>query len=150
VFVTGLFDLADLPLNGNIPNIKMTSMNFELQDLAIQNLLPPEVLQNIFSYTAAYQPTIHACTLVSESWYKSSIAFLYSSPVIDGRNFDSFVKAICPSVNAHIRINGLATLVRKLDMSLLVHNGSKSLTARILGRVKENLEEFVAPQASFA
>ena len=35
-------------------------------------------------------------------------------------------------------------------MSGLVHNGSKSLTARLLGRVKKRLEEFVAPQASFA
>ncbi|KAL2037855.1 hypothetical protein N7G274_009329 [Stereocaulon virgatum] len=128
----------------------MTPMKIEHHDLAAQNLSPPEVLQNIFSYIAAYQPTLHACTLVSNSWYKSSIAFLYHSPAIDGRNFDKFVEAICPSVNAHIRINGLATLVRKLDMSLLVHNGSKSLTARILGRVKEDLEEFVAPQASFA
>lgn len=125
-------------------------MNVKPQDMATQNLLPPEVLQNIFSYIATYQPTLHACTLVSNSWYKSSIGFLYNSPAIDGRNFDPFVKSICPSVNAHIRINGLATLVRKLDMSLLVHNGSKSLTARILGRVKGDLEEFVAPQASFA
>ena len=35
-------------------------------------------------------------------------------------------------------------------MSSLVHSGSKSLTARLLGRVKSKLEEFVAPQASFA
>lgn len=35
-------------------------------------------------------------------------------------------------------------------MSGLVHNGSKSLTARLLGRVKGRMEEFVAPQASFA
>ena len=34
-------------------------------------------------------------------------------------------------------------------MSGLVHNGSKSLTARLLGRVKNNLDEFIAPQASF-
>lgn len=110
----------------------------------------PEVLQNIFSYLTTYQSTLHACTLVSNSWYKSSVPFLYNSPAIDGKTFDLFVKAICPSVNAHVRINGLAALVRKLDMSLLVHNGSKSLTARLLGRVKGNLEEFVAPQASFA
>ena len=35
-------------------------------------------------------------------------------------------------------------------MSRLVHNSSRSLTARLLGRLKPNLEEFVAPQASFA
>lgn len=41
-------------------------------------------------------------------------------------------------------------MVKILDMSMLVHNGSKSLTARILRRCKESLEEFVAPQVSFA
>jgi hypothetical protein len=35
-------------------------------------------------------------------------------------------------------------------MSELVHNSSKSLTARLLGRLKGNVEEFVAPQSSFA
>lgn len=35
-------------------------------------------------------------------------------------------------------------------MSALVHNSSRSLTARLLGRLKHNLEEFIAPQASFA
>jgi len=34
-------------------------------------------------------------------------------------------------------------------MGELVHNASKSLTARLLGRLKGNIEEFVAPQASF-
>lgn len=135
---------------GNIPNIEMTSVGSYPQNMVNQDILPPEVLQNIFSYLTTYQSTLHACTLVSNSWYKSSVPFLYNSPAIDGKTFDLFVKAICPSVNAHVRINGLAALVRKLDMSLLVHNGSKSLTARLLGRVKGNLEEFVAPQASFA
>ena len=41
-------------------------------------------------------------------------------------------------------------MVRVLDMGNLVHDGSKSLTARLLGRVKEGLEELRAPQASFA
>ena len=117
-------------------------------------LLPVEILHEIFTQVTALeqngQRTFHACTLVSRSWYSSAVEFLYDSPDIEGKNFDSFVRAICPSVNAHIRTNGLAELVRRLDMSKLVHNGSKSLTARILGRVKGRLEEFVAPQASFA
>ena len=112
-------------------------------------MLPLEVLHIIFSY-AQDQPTLHASALVSVSWYKSAIPFLYDSPSIHGRNFNAFVRTVCPSINAHVRTNGLAELVRKLDMSRLVHNGSKSLTARLLGRVKGNLEEFVAPQASFA
>jgi len=35
-------------------------------------------------------------------------------------------------------------------MGELVHDGSKSLTARLLGRLKGSLTEFVAPQASFS
>lgn len=114
--------------------------------------LPSEVLDQIFRYVSAFsnaQPTFHASSLVCRSWYLSSIAFLYSHPLISGKNYDPFVRAMCPSVNAHIRQNGLAELVKILDMSMLVHNGSKSLTARILGRVKGSMEIFVAPQASF-
>lgn len=112
--------------------------------------LPQELLQQIFSYLAGSQNTLYACSVISQSWYSASIAFLYENPMITGKNYNSFVRAICPSVNAHVRRNGLAELVRRLDMSSLVHNGSKSLTARLLGRVKTRLEEFVAPQASFA
>lgn len=112
--------------------------------------IPQELLQQIFSYLARHQKTLHACSLTSLSWYSASVAYLYEDPMITGKNYNSFVRAICPSVNAHVRRNGLAELVRRLDMSSLVHNGSKSLTARLLGRVKTGLEEFVAPQASFA
>ncbi len=112
--------------------------------------LPQEVLQQVFYYLATNQKTLHACSLTSSSWYSASVAYLYENPTITGKNYDSFVRAICPSVNAHVRRNGLAELVRRLDMSSLVHNGSKSMTARVLGRVKTRLEEFVAPQASFA
>lgn len=113
-------------------------------------LLPPEILQSIFSYIKDDQRALYASLPVTSTWYLSAIPFLYARPIIDGSNFDRFVRAICPSVNAHIRTNGLAELVRRLDMSRLVHNGSRSLTARLLGRVKGKLEEFVAPQASFA
>ena len=115
--------------------------------------LPQEVLQQIFTYvahTSSSQTTLCASCLVSRSWYQASVVFLYDSPRISGRNYDLFVRTVCPSINAHIRTNGLADLVRTLDMSGLVHDGSKSLTARLLGRVKGNVEAFVAPQASFA
>lgn len=112
--------------------------------------LPQELLQQIFSYLSGNQNALHACSLTSPSWYLASNAYLYETPVITGKNYNAFVQAICPSVNAHVRRNGLAELVRRLDMSNLVHNGSKSLTARLLGRVKTGLEVFVAPQASFA
>ncbi|MDI1487048.1 MAG: hypothetical protein OHK93_006311 [Ramalina farinacea] len=110
--------------------------------------LPHELLEQIFDSLG--QPSLHACSLTCRSWYASSIAFLYTYPLISGANFDTFVAAICPSINAHVRHNGLASLVKVLDMSHLVHNGRKSLTARLLGRMKGSLESFIAPQATFA
>lgn len=117
------------------------------------SLLPPEIMDDILSHIALFpksQINLNTCAQVSRSWYRTAVVFLYDDPKITGKNYNSFVKAICPSVNAHIRHNGLSELVRRLDMSALVHNGSKSMTARLLGRVKGRLEEFVAPQASFA
>ena len=124
----------------------------ELPNNAVVHL-PPEIILQILSYIPREphsQSYLHACCLISRSWYSAAIPFLYHSPHITGKNFKQFVATVCPSVNAHIRKSELADLVRRLDMGNLVHDGSKSLTARLLGRVKGGLEEFVAPQASFA
>ena len=115
--------------------------------------LPSEIISHILSYIPRRentQATFWACSLVSRTWYSASIALLYSRPYLNGGNFAEFVRTVCPSKNAHIRLSTLAILVRKLDMGELVHNASRSLTARLLGRLKGNIEEFVAPQASFA
>ena len=116
-------------------------------------LLPAEIILQILSYVpkdSKSQSHLHACCLISRSWYSAAVPLLYHSPHITGKNFKQFVATVCPSINAHIRKSELAELVRRLDMGNLVHDGSKSLTARLLGRVKGGLEEFVAPQASFA
>lgn len=115
--------------------------------------LPPEIIIQILSYIPrrpATQSTFYSCCLLSRQWYAVAVHRLYHTPYITGKNFKHFVATICPSVNAHVRKSDLAELVRRLDMGNLVHDGSKSLTARLLGRVKPVLEEFVAPQASFA
>ncbi len=115
--------------------------------------LPAEVLVEVFSilsYSNDQQPTLRSCTLVSRLWYMTAVEALYRSPDITGKNFQSLVNSICPSINAHVRKSELSRMVRRLDMSKLVHDSSKSLTARILGRCKDGLEEFIAPQASFA
>jgi hypothetical protein len=115
-------------------------------------LLPTEILTQILSYIPlrpSTQSTFWACSLVSRSWYSASIFSLYSKPHLHGGNFHKFVDTVCPSKNAHIRQSALAVLVTRLDMGELVHNASKSLTARLLGRLKGSIEEFVAPQASF-
>lgn len=136
---------------GELPRVEDLSVKSEKPEGFGQ--MPLELLMEIFSYVSHFsssQLALCACTYVSRSWYLASARFLYRSPYISGRNFDQFVRTICPSVNAHIRTNGLSELVRVLDMSRLVHNGSRSLTARILGRLKGGLEDFIAPQASFA
>ena len=116
-------------------------------------LLPMEIISQILSYIPNRldtQYTFYSCALVSRIWYSASIAILYERPYLSGTNFNNFVATVCPSKNAHIRQSALAPLVRRLDMGGLVHNSSRSLTARLLGRLKGNLVEFVAPQASFA
>lgn len=124
------------------------AMSVEIISVPIS--LPPEILEHVLSQIPIpSQRTFYAAALVSRVWYSAAIKYLYHSPKIIGRNFDLFIRSVCPSINAHVRYNGLADLIRKLDMSALVHSGSKSLTARLLGRVKYNLEEFIAPQASF-
>ncbi|KAK5148959.1 hypothetical protein LTR04_000265, partial [Oleoguttula sp. CCFEE 6159] len=115
--------------------------------------LPTEIIFHILDYVPhnqTSQKTLHSCCPLSRQWYACAIRRLYERPYLYGKNFDPFVATICPSINAHIRKSELAELVRRLDMGGLVHHGSKSLTARLLGRTKDALEEFVAPQASFA
>lgn len=115
-------------------------------------MLPAEIVSQIVSFIPQYtsQSTLWACTLVSRTWYASSIARLYKYPHLTPANFEAFVSTICPSKNARIRHSPLSELVLHLDMSELVHNSSRSLTARLLGRLKGNIREFVAPQASFS
>ncbi|KAF2724675.1 hypothetical protein K431DRAFT_281629 [Polychaeton citri CBS 116435] len=115
--------------------------------------LPDEVILQILDYVTnsnSYQQDLAACCLLSHQWYQAAVPLLYASPHLYGKNFEPFVKAICPSINPHVRKSPLSELVKMLDMGHLVHHGSKSMTARILGRVKANVEVFVAPQASFA
>lgn len=78
------------------------------------------------------------------------ISTLYEAPHLTGAAYTLFVRTICPSVIPRIKKSELAGLVKTLDLSLIVHQGSKSTTARLLGRTKANLTIFVAPQASFA
>lgn len=127
------------------------------------NDLPAEILMQIFSIISSReslhlalhrdsQSTLHSCVLVSRLWYNLALEYLYGNPILtsNGSTFHSFVNTICPSVNAHVKKSECANMVRNLDMSRLVHEGSKSLTARLLSRCKTRLEEFTAPQASFA
>ncbi|KAF2150350.1 hypothetical protein K461DRAFT_295637 [Myriangium duriaei CBS 260.36] len=124
--------------------------------------LPAEVIINIvqhifeekcdFRYVtpATKQSNMHACSLVSHDWNAATIPFLYDTPWLQGPNYDLFTRTICPSVNIAVRKSPLANFVRHLNLTMLIHQGSKSTTARLLGRTKNNLEYFAAPQASFS
>lgn len=114
--------------------------------------LPTEILLHILSFIPprrTSQATLASFCLVSRAWYAAATTRLYEKPSIHGKNFDPFVRTVCPSINAHVRKSELAELVKVLDLGSLVHHGSKSVTARLLGRTKANLHTFVAPQASF-
>lgn len=119
------------------------ALPLEIVEQIISNLVPG------YGTDRLSQRTLNACGLVARVWYSAAVGPLYESPYITGTNYDRFVATICPSINAHVRKNGLAELVRSLDLCRLVHHGSKSLTARLLGRLKNNLERLVAPKATF-
>ena len=114
--------------------------------------LPTEVLQLILFFIKRgdrSQHSLWACCLVSRQWYSATVSSLYQSPSLLGRNFQSFSRTICPPVNAHIRRVELAQYVKHLDMSALAYDSSNSKTARLLRRLRRNLEGFKAPAKSF-
>lgn len=118
--------------------------------------LPTELIVLIVSFVAAdesdrRQPTLHSCCFVSRQWYSAAIAFLYERPRLDsGTAFKQFTETISPRIGARRSKVNLGALVHRLDLHLLVHHSSPSLTARLLGRVKDNLEVFIAPRVSFS
>ncbi|KAF2220379.1 hypothetical protein BDZ85DRAFT_267667 [Elsinoe ampelina] len=123
--------------------------------------LPDEILLEIISYLdpknfaydygkAEKQRDLHAFSLVNSQWNAIATPVLYFSPRLEGSHYDKFTRTICPSINLNVRKSPLSSFVRELDLSLLVHQGSKSTTARLLGRTKERLQTFTAPQASFS
>ena len=114
--------------------------------------LPLEITTLIVSFISDdphAQSQLHALTLVSRSFYSAAIARLYHSPQLHGHRFELFVRTVCPSINSWVKQNGLGDFTVRLDLSRLVHEGSKSITARLIGRLKGKLEFFSAPQASF-
>ncbi|CAL5872689.1 uncharacterized protein PFLUO_LOCUS6956 [Penicillium psychrofluorescens] len=125
--------------------------------------LPAEVVVNIVEFVFGEDTTflpdqkekqrdLRSCCLVSRQWYSASIGFLYHRPCfLKGNSFVQFTNTVCPPVGTRRKRNvDLGSLVHCLDLGGLVHHSSNSLTARLLGRVKKNLEYFVAPRVSFA
>ncbi|KAI5259463.1 hypothetical protein E4T42_00003 [Aureobasidium subglaciale] len=115
--------------------------------------LPDELVLEILSYVAVTpeaQKSLYTCCLLSRQWHVAALPYLYHYPKIYGKNYDPFYRTMCPSINLRIKESPLASLVKVLNLGLLVHHSTKSVTARVLRRLETSLEEFVAPQASFA
>ena len=117
--------------------------------------LPTEIVVQIVRFIAAEtscrQSSLYTCCLISRQWYSVAVSFLYEKPQVgSGATFKLFADTIAPPIRARKSRVNLGSLVRRLDLSALVHHSSNSLTARLLGRVKENLEVFIAPKVSFS
>ncbi|KAH9826816.1 F-box domain-containing protein [Teratosphaeria destructans] len=114
--------------------------------------LPDEIIIEILDHVARSsesQHTLASCCLLSHQWYSAAVPFLYARPFISGHNYDPFARTIITSLNLKVRDSPLAKLIRGLNMASLVHQGSKSSTARLLSRTKDNLQDFIAPVATF-
>jgi hypothetical protein len=115
--------------------------------------LPDELVLEIIEYVAISpeaQKSLYTCCLLSRQWHMAALPYLYAYPKIYGKNYEPFYRTICPSINPRIKKSPLSSLVKVLNLGLLVHHSTKSVTARVLRRTEGSLEEFVAPQASFA
>ncbi|CCX04967.1 Similar to F-box protein YDR306C; acc. no. Q06640 [Pyronema omphalodes CBS 100304] len=153
--ISGLVRIEDE--NGELPGNERPSM-LELTPpptpkrnghAGIANFLPMEIICLVLEFVGSKEQEVFAATSqVSRLWYHASQPFLYRYPKITGKNYNAFVTTISPS-STNIKPCALGSLVKRLDLSHLVHEGRPSQNARLLRRVQASLEEFVAPQASF-
>lgn len=132
----------DAQSNWNVEMAQTTCPQFSSEEMETQSIapvvmkapgreihLPVEVILNIISFIRrreSSQRTLWAASLVSKIWYEASISRLYEHPYLSGKNFQEFVRTVCPSKNAHIRKSELADMVKWLDMSLLTYDSSRS------------------------
>lgn len=138
--------------------MKLISAKSRARREARETYLPSEIILQIVSHiarddedAARRQATLYTCCLISRQWYSVAVPFLYERPQLEtGTTFQKFTATVCPPVGVRASKMKLGSLVRRLDLSQLVHHSSNSLTARLLGRVKENLEVFIAPMISFS
>ncbi|KIV90701.1 hypothetical protein PV10_05329 [Exophiala mesophila] len=115
-------------------------------------VLPAEVIDSISIHVMQfdqYQSSLASCCLVNRSWYAGFIAGLYAYPIITQRNFEYFARTLSSPVTKKTKV-GLEHLVKRLDLSSIAYESSKSLTARLLGRVKNSLEFFASPAITFS
>lgn len=140
-------------LSENLSSITTTPTNKPI-------FIPTEIILQIVSrldrslHGHERQQTLYNICLVSHQWYSAALSFLYSRPRLEkGNAYRKFTDVLCPPAGmpkTSSMSKDLGVFVRKLDLSRLVHHSSNSMTARLIGRVRENLEVFIAPAAGFS
>ena len=117
-----------------------------------QIYLPTEIVVQIVHFIATTtedqerQGTLHACCLISRHWYSVAVSFLYGRPVFrDGIALKRFADTVCSPNHAQKSRLNLGSFVRYLDLNYRSHDGTNILMAKLLSRVSENLEVFIAP-----
>ncbi|KAG9956541.1 hypothetical protein KCU78_g24736, partial [Aureobasidium melanogenum] len=96
--------------------------------------LPDELVLEILEYVAVdpeAQKSLYTCCLLSRQWHRAALPYLYAYPKIYGKNYDPFYRTMCPSINLRIKESPLAGLVKVLNLGMLVHHSSRSVTARV-------------------
>lgn len=140
-------------LNNNCKYPSETNMEVDYSsENGLAGFLPTDILLDVMSYISSSpdsQATLASCCLVCRQWYSAAIEYLYHTPRLTGGKFNAFARSICPDFRSRSRRSDLGQLVHRFNMNMLVHESSNSLTARLLGRMKENLELYRAPMASF-
>ncbi|KAJ6131565.1 hypothetical protein N7523_001271 [Penicillium sp. IBT 18751x] len=98
----------------------------------------------------ARQRAFYNFCLVSTQWYSVGVSFLYQRPYFPGGSgFTKFAHTLCPPRGVKRKAD-FGSMVKVLSLASLVHHSMNSLTARLLGQMKENLEFFIAPRVSFS
>ena len=98
----------------------------------------------------ARQRAFYNFCLVCPQWYSVGVSFLYQRPYFPGGNgFTKFAQTLCPPRGIKRKAD-FGSMVKELSLASLVHHSMNSLTARLLGQMKENLEYFIAPRVSFS
>lgn len=120
-----------------------------VSDPAIQANIPPTLqIRPIFLSAVGQRQAIVVNNFRPPIANLLYLVFSYCYPKITSRNYLKFVTTVSPS-STNVKHSPLSNLIRRLDLSKIIHEGKPSFTARLLRRTHFSLEEFVAPQASF-
>ena len=89
-----------------------------------------------------------ACCLLSRQWYAAACKPLYNISHIFPRQFYGYVRTVCPAINAHSLNTELVNLITVVNLECLVYVCESSML-KLLRRVKDTLEVFIAPRSNF-